>query len=108
MARPHKTPSSTTPAAPPNATTTRSLPPTVPCWRPVIWVNGLPATIIVTTTLRELEAGAGKALTGGRTLLPMGDVIRLASNAHHYLCIFDKGQTIALYHTKRWRHPVNE
>src|SRR5436305_5518457 len=32
--------------------------------------NGLPASIIVTTTLRELEAGAGKALTGGGTILP--------------------------------------
>jgi hypothetical protein len=67
--------------------------------------NGLPATIIVTTTLRELEAGAGKALTGGGTLLPMGDVIRMASHAHHYLCIFDKGQAIALYHTKRLASP---
>src|SRR5271156_5341900 len=27
--------------------------------------NGLPASIVVTTTLKELEAGAGKALTGG-------------------------------------------
>jgi Domain of unknown function (DUF222) len=67
--------------------------------------NGLPATIIVTATLRELEAGAGKALTGGGTLLPMGDVIRMASHAHHYLCIFDKGQAIALYHTKRLASP---
>jgi Domain of unknown function (DUF222) len=67
--------------------------------------NGLPATIIVTTTLRELEAGAGKALTGGGTLLPMGDVIRMASHAHHYLCIFDKGQAIALHHTKRLASP---
>ena len=33
--------------------------------------NGLPASVIVTTTLQELEAGAGKALTGGGTLLPM-------------------------------------
>ena len=38
---------------------------------------------MVTTTLQELEAGAGKALTGGGTLLPMSDVIRLASHAHH-------------------------
>ena len=67
--------------------------------------NGLPATIIVTTTLRELEAGVGKALTGGGTLLPMGDVIRMASPAHHYLGIFEKGQAIALYHTKRLASP---
>ncbi|HEY2196876.1 MAG TPA: 13E12 repeat family protein, partial [Mycobacterium sp.] len=38
--------------------------------------NGLPASIIVTTTLRDLEASAGKALTAGGTLLPMSDVIR--------------------------------
>jgi hypothetical protein len=63
--------------------------------------NGLPASIVVTTTLKELEAGAGTALTGGGTLLPMSDVIRLASHAHHYLAIFDKGQAIGLYHTKR-------
>ena len=63
--------------------------------------NGLPATVIVTTTLRELESGAGRGLTGGGTLLPMSDVIRLASHAHHYLAIFDRGKAIGLYHTKR-------
>jgi hypothetical protein len=67
--------------------------------------NGLPASIIVTTTLRELEAGAGKALTGGGTLLPMSDVIRMASHAHHYLAIFDKGRALALYHTRRLASP---
>ena len=63
--------------------------------------NGLPASIIVTTTLAELEAGVGRGLTGGGTLLPMSDVIRLGSHAHHYLAIFDKGKALALYHTKR-------
>jgi hypothetical protein len=67
--------------------------------------NGLPATIIVTTTLAELESGCGKALTGGGTLLPMSDVIRLAAHAHHYLCIFDKGKAIGLYHAKRLASP---
>jgi hypothetical protein len=68
--------------------------------------NGLPASIIVTTTLKDLEAGAGKALTGGGTLLPMSDVIRLASHAHHYLAIFDNGKALALYHTKRLASPA--
>jgi hypothetical protein len=68
--------------------------------------NGLPASIIVTTTLQELEAGAGKALTGGGTLLPMSDVIRLATHAHHYLAIFDGGKALALYHTKRLASPA--
>jgi hypothetical protein len=67
--------------------------------------NGLPASIIVTTSLRELEAGAGTALTGGGTLLPMTDVIRLARHAHHYLAIFDEGRAIGLYHTKRLASP---
>lgn len=67
--------------------------------------NGLPASIIVTTSLRELEAGAGKALTGGGSLLPMTDVVRLARHAHHYLAIFDKGRAIGLYHTKRLASP---
>jgi len=65
--------------------------------------NGLPATIIVSTTLQELESAAGVAVTGGGTLLPMGDVIRLASHAHHYLYIFDKhtGEPLFLGRSKR-------
>jgi hypothetical protein len=68
--------------------------------------NGLPASIVVTTTLRELEAGAGKALTGGGSLLPMSDVIRMAGHAHHYLAIFDKGRALALYHRRRLASPA--
>uniref|UniRef100_UPI00389AE15C HNH endonuclease signature motif containing protein n=1 Tax=Mycobacterium sp. HUMS_1102779 TaxID=3383487 RepID=UPI00389AE15C len=68
--------------------------------------NGLPASIIVTTTLAELEAAAGQALTGGGTILPMSDVIRLARHSHHYLAIFDQGKTLALYHTKRLASPA--
>src|ERR1700729_2883756 len=68
--------------------------------------NGLPASIIVTTTLQELEAGAGRGLTGGGTLLPMSDVIRLAGHAHHYLAIFDNGKALALYHTRRLASPA--
>jgi hypothetical protein len=68
--------------------------------------NGLPTSIIVTTTLDELEKGAGRGLTGGGTLLPMSDVIRLGSHAHHYLAIFDKGKALALYHTRRLASPA--
>ncbi|WP_156628596.1 HNH endonuclease signature motif containing protein, partial [Mycobacterium sp. 1274756.6] len=67
--------------------------------------NGLPATIVITTTLAELESTTGHGLTGGGTLLPMSDVIRLARHAHHYLAIFDKGKAVALYHTKRLASP---
>ncbi|MDC8985576.1 HNH endonuclease signature motif containing protein, partial [Mycobacterium marinum] len=68
--------------------------------------NGLPASIIVTTTLAELEAAAGTGLTGGGSIVPMSDVIRLARHAHHYLAIFDKGKALALYHTKRLASPA--
>ncbi|UXA04523.1 HNH endonuclease [Mycobacterium sp. SMC-2] len=67
--------------------------------------NGLPASIVVTTTLQELEVAAGRGLTGGGTMLPMSDVIRLARHARHYLAIFDKGKALALYHTKRLASP---
>ncbi|MEZ0352236.1 HNH endonuclease signature motif containing protein [Mycobacterium sp. pR1184] len=68
--------------------------------------NGLPTSIIVTTTLAELEVAAGRGLTGGGTILPMSDVIRLARHARHYLAIFDKGKALALYSTKRLASPA--
>src|SRR6201993_898312 len=68
--------------------------------------NGLPVAIVVTTTLKELEAAAGKALTAGGTMVPMSDVIRWAGHAHHYLAIFDQGKALALYHTKRLASPA--
>jgi hypothetical protein len=67
--------------------------------------NGLPATIIVSTTLQELESASGSAITGGGTVLPISDVIRLARHAHQYLAIFDKGKALALYHSKRLASP---
>jgi Domain of unknown function (DUF222) len=68
--------------------------------------NGLPVSIVVTTTLKDLESAAGKGLTGGGTLVPLSDVIRWASHAHHYLAIFDHGKALALYHTKRLASPA--
>lgn len=68
--------------------------------------NGLPTSIVVTTTLKELQAAAGCALTGGGTRLPISDVIRLARHANHYLAIFDQGTPLALYHTKRLASPA--
>ena len=65
--------------------------------------NGLPATVIVSTTLKELESGAGQAVTASGSLLPMADVIRMASHAFHYLAIFKDHQREPLYlaRTKR-------
>ncbi|OBK30765.1 hypothetical protein A5634_15075, partial [Mycobacterium asiaticum] len=67
--------------------------------------HGLPTSIIITTTLAELEAGAGRALTAGGTLLPMSEVIRLCQPAHHYLAVFTEDKTAALYHGKRIASP---
>lgn len=79
-------------------------------------LNGLPVTVIVTTSLAELQAAAGcappdsatdqapagKALTAGGSLLPMSDLLRMASHAYHYLTIFDgRGRTLWLECTKR-------
>jgi hypothetical protein len=51
--------------------------------------HGLPVSIIVTARLEDLHAKAGIALTGGGSMLPISDVIRLARHAQHYLLIFD-------------------
>jgi hypothetical protein len=65
--------------------------------------HGLPVTIIVSTTLQELHAGCGQAVTATGTLLPMPTVIKLASHAHHYLSVFDKhsGRPLYLARTRR-------
>jgi hypothetical protein len=58
--------------------------------------------VIVSTTLAELQSGAGHAVTAGGTLVPMHDVIRLASHAYHYLTVFDDaGRPLHLGKTKR-------
>ncbi|OJZ70216.1 hypothetical protein BRW65_20965, partial [Mycobacterium paraffinicum] len=67
--------------------------------------NGLPASIIITTTLADLQAAAGTGRTGGDTRLPISDVIRLARHAHHYLAVFDNAKPVALYHSKRLASP---
>lgn len=59
--------------------------------------NGLPVTVIVSTTLNELTTASGHAVTGGGTLLPMRDLIRMASHAYHYLAVFDDHQSRPLY-----------
>lgn len=76
-------------------------------------LNGLPVTVIVTTTLDELHAAAGhppmtaeritgKALTAGGTLLPMRDLLRMAEHAYHYLSVFDgDGRALWLGRAKR-------
>ena len=71
--------------------------------------RGLPVTVITTTTLAELEQAAaavadpslpmpGPARTGGRSTLPMRDLITMAGNgAIHYLVVFDNHSARPLY-----------
>jgi hypothetical protein len=59
--------------------------------------RGLPVTVIVTTTLGELERAAGWARTGGAGRLPMRDVIRMAGEAVHYLAVFEDHSERPLY-----------
>ena len=65
--------------------------------------NGLPVTVIVTATLQDLQAGAGHAVTAGGTLVPMPDLIRMATPAYNYLAVFDgvTGKSLWLGRTKR-------
>ncbi|WP_156613617.1 DUF222 domain-containing protein, partial [Mycobacterium sp. 852002-51961_SCH5331710] len=66
-------------------------------------LNGLPVSIIIRTTLQDLQSRAGVGTTGGGTVMPITDVIRLAAHANHYLAVFDKatGSALDLFRTKR-------
>ncbi|MEY8017116.1 HNH endonuclease signature motif containing protein [Mycobacterium servetii] len=69
--------------------------------------KGLPVAVVVSTTLQELTAGAGRAVTGGGTVLPMRDLIRMAAHAYHYLAVFDEhsGRPLYLGRTRRIASP---
>ncbi|SKK67278.1 Conserved protein of uncharacterised function possible rep13e12 repeat protein [Mycobacteroides abscessus subsp. bolletii] len=68
--------------------------------------HGLPVTVIVTTTLKELQDAAGIATTGSGTRLPMRDLIWMATHAHHYLSIFDDhGRALYLGRSQRIASP---
>lgn len=65
--------------------------------------HGLPVTIIVSTTMQDLESVSGHGVSAGGTLVPMRDIIRWAADAYHYLCIFDQAteKPLNLFRTKR-------
>lgn len=65
--------------------------------------NGLPVTIVATTTLAELTAGAGLAHTAGGAKIPVPTLIRLAARAHPYLLLMGKPKEIQLYYGRRRR-----
>lgn len=59
-------------------------------------LNGLPVSVIIRTTLHDLESRAGIAVTGGGTRIPINDVIRMGAHASHHLAVFDKATGAAL------------
>ena len=70
--------------------------------------RGHPVTVVVTTTLAELNQAAhavidpavpmpAPARTGGGSRLPMPDLIRMAATAIHYLAVFDDHTERPLY-----------
>lgn len=70
--------------------------------------RGHPVTVVVTTTLAELDRAAhagvdpsvpmpAPAITGGGSRLPMPDLIRMAAKAIHYLAVFDDHTSRPLY-----------
>src|SRR5690242_7274576 len=70
--------------------------------------NGLPTSIIIRTTLQDLESRAGVGVSGGGTIIPITDVIRMAAHANHYLAVFDKatGSALDLFRAKRVATPA--
>lgn len=70
--------------------------------------NGLPTSVIVRTTLGELERLAGIGVTGGGTVIPIADVIRMGTHANHYLAVFDKatGSALDLFRARRVASPA--
>ena len=70
--------------------------------------NGLPTSIVIRTTLQDLESRAGVGVSGGGTVIPIADVIRMAAHANHYLAVFDKatGSALDLFRARRVASPA--
>lgn len=66
-------------------------------------LNGLPVSVIIRTTLQDLESRAGVGTTGGGTVVPIAEVIRMAGHANHYLAVFDgaTGSALDLFRARR-------
>ncbi|MGO4447262.1 DUF222 domain-containing protein, partial [Mycobacterium sp. 2YAF39] len=70
--------------------------------------NGLPTSVIIRTTLQDLESRAGVGVTGGGTVVPIRDVIRMAAHANQYLAVFDRatGSALDLFRARRVASPA--
>ena len=66
-------------------------------------LNGLPVSVIIRTTLADLESKAGIGTTGGGSKVPIKDVIRMAGHANHHLAVFDGATGSALNHFRAKR-----
>lgn len=66
-------------------------------------LNGLPVSVIIRTTLQDLESRAGVGVTGGGTKMPIRDVVRLGGHGNHFLAVFDgaTGSALDLFRTRR-------
>ncbi|WP_131813027.1 DUF222 domain-containing protein, partial [Mycolicibacterium fortuitum] len=53
-------------------------------------LNGLPVSLIIRTTVQDLQSRAGIGISGGGTKIPIKDVLRMAAHAHHFLAVFDQ------------------
>ena len=71
-------------------------------------LNGLPVSVIIRTTLQDLESRAGIGVTGGGTKLPIADVVMMAGHANHYLAVFDgaTGHALELFRARRVASPA--
>jgi hypothetical protein len=65
--------------------------------------QGLPVSIVATVELKDLQAKAGRARTGGGSWLPTTDLIRMAAHADNYLLIMDKAKPLQLYQGRSTR-----
>ncbi len=66
--------------------------------------HGLPVTVVATTTLAELQAAAGHALTATGTLIANSDLITMAAQSYRYLQIFVSDadrRTVDFYRARR-------
>jgi hypothetical protein len=70
--------------------------------------GGLPVTVVITTTLAELESRAGVARTSSGVKIAIPDLMRLAAHAHHYFLLFARhtAQPLYLGRTKRLASPA--
>ncbi|WP_018601625.1 HNH endonuclease signature motif containing protein [Mycobacterium sp. 155] len=59
--------------------------------------NGLPVSVVICTTVGELESLSGVATTSSGTRLSIPQVIAMAAHARHYLAVFANHKEIPLY-----------